>query len=316
MASTDKNTNQKIVTRFAPSPTGYLHVGGARTALFSWLLARHHGGRFQLRIEDTDLARSTEQAAQQLLEDLRWLGLHWDNAELVYQSRRLDVYNRIIEDLLARGLAYKAYETQEEIAAQRKEAEGRKEQYIYRRPALTDEQVRRFEGEGRASVVRFAMPVRDYSFRDEVLGKDVPFPAAEAQDFVIRKTDGMPTYHFAVVVDDAEMGVTHILRGQEHSKNTFNHIALQEALGYSRPVYAHLPIIMNMDSSKMGKRDRDKKIRQAAQGWMKNNGKSASDLASATSLASSRLDEWLKDSQKQLDLPEQSALMRVIGLKN
>src|SRR3954462_8754694 len=138
-----------VVTRFAPSPTGYLHVGGARTALFSWLLARRSNGRFLLRIEDTDLARSTEEATRQLLEDLRWLGLHWDNTELVYQSRRLDVYNRIIEDLLARGLAYKAYETQEEIAAQRKEAEGRKQQYIYRRPALTDEQIRQYESERR-----------------------------------------------------------------------------------------------------------------------------------------------------------------------
>src|SRR6185369_5723104 len=120
-----------VVTRFAPSPTGYLHVGGARTALFSWLLARHHAGRFLLRIEDTDLARSTEQAAMQLLEDLRWLGLHWDNAELVYQSRRLEVYNRIIEDLVAKGLAYKAYETEDEIAATRKAAGL---QYRYVRP--------------------------------------------------------------------------------------------------------------------------------------------------------------------------------------
>src|SRR3954464_15564624 len=114
---------QTIVTRFAPSPTGYLHVGGARTALFSWLLARHHGGRFLLRIEDTDLARSTEQAAQQLLQDLRWLGLHWDNAELMYQSRRLETYNRIIDDLISRGLAYKAYETTDDLAALRKAAE-------------------------------------------------------------------------------------------------------------------------------------------------------------------------------------------------
>src|SRR5215207_10199719 len=136
---------QSVVARFAPSPTGYLHVGGARTALFNWLLARHHGegGKFLLRIEDTDLARSTEQASLQLLEDLRWLGLHWDNAELVYQSKRLEVYNRVIDDLLARGLAYEAYETEAEIASMRQEAEKQKRQFIYRRrdvsPHRTDQ---------------------------------------------------------------------------------------------------------------------------------------------------------------------------------
>src|SRR3954452_15030956 len=140
-----------IVTRFAPSPTGYLHVGGARTALFSWLLARHHGsdGKFLLRIEDTDLARSTEQATTQLLEDLRWLGLHWDNAELVFQSKRLDVYNALIDGLIARGMAYKAYETREELAALRQIAEREKRQFIYRRREIGDEEMRRLESEGR-----------------------------------------------------------------------------------------------------------------------------------------------------------------------
>jgi glutamyl/glutaminyl-tRNA synthetase len=123
------------------------------------------------------------------------------------------------------------------------------------------------------------MPVKDYSFRDEVLGKDVQISSAEAQDFVIRKTDGMPTFHFAVVIDDAEMGVTHILRGQEHTKNTFNHIALQDALGYPRPVYAHLPVIENMGGGKMGKRDRDKKVREHAELWLKNTKKTPEDLA-------------------------------------
>src|SRR3954469_14369756 len=127
-----------VVTRFAPSPTGYLHVGGARTALFSWLLARHHGGRYLLRIEDTDLARSTEQATTQLLEDLRWLGLHWDNSELVVQSKRRHVYNSLIDDLLARGLAYKAYDTRAELEALRKAAEREKRQFIYRRRELSD----------------------------------------------------------------------------------------------------------------------------------------------------------------------------------
>ena len=304
-----------VVTRFAPSPTGYLHVGGARTALFSWLLARHHGGRYLLRIEDTDLARSTEQATTQLLEDLRWLGLHWDNERLVYQSRRLEVYNRVIADLTARGLAYEAYETTEELDALRKDAERQKRQFVYRRREASPEQVARWKAEGRKAVVRFAMPVKEYRFRDEVLGKDIVLPAEEAQDLVIRKADGMPTYHFAVVVDDAEMGVTHILRGQEHTKNTFNHIALQEALNYPCPAYGHLPIILNPDNSKMGKRDRDKKIRAQVQNWLKNTKKTVEEMSSACGLTPSRLTEWINDAQKQLDLPDQQRVMSAIGMK-
>lgn len=309
------NPPKTIVTRFAPSPTGYLHVGGARTALFSWLLARHHGGRFLLRIEDTDLARSTQQACDQLLEDLRWLGLHWDNPELVFQSKRTDLYNRIIDELISRDLAYRAYETPQELDALREAARKEKRDFVYRRRALTDEQIRTYESENRPHVVRFATPVRTWSFDDAVLGKTVSVPPEQVQDFVIRKADGMPTYHFAVVVDDAEMGITHILRGQEHLLNTINHIALQEALGYARPVYGHLPIIQNLDGSKMGKRDRDKKIRQTAQVWMKTYKKAVEDLSAACGLAVPSLSEWLKDSQKQLDLSDQRAVMSAVGLK-
>ncbi|HEX8910788.1 MAG TPA: glutamate--tRNA ligase [Humisphaera sp.] len=304
-----------VVTRFAPSPTGYLHVGGARTALFSWLLARHHGGRFLLRIEDTDLARSTEQATLQLLEDLRWLGLHWDNAELVYQSKRKATYDAIIADLIARDLAYKAYETPAELDSERKAAEKEKRSFVYRRRPLSAEQVAAYEAAGRPHVVRLAMPVREYRFADAVLGKEIVLLPEQCQDFVIRKADGMPTYHFAVVVDDQEMGVTHVLRGQEHTLNTFLHIALQDALGYRRPTYGHLPIIQNLDGSKMGKRDRDKKIRQRAQEVMKSTKRPAADIAGAASLDAARFEEWLKDSQKQLDLPEQSALMHALGMK-
>ena len=218
-----------VMTRFAPSPTGYLHVGGARTALFDWLLARRLGGKFLLRIEDTDLNRSTEQACTQLLEDLRWLGLLWDNSELVFQSKRTGIYNERIDRLIDQGKAYKAYETSEELAGLRKEAEKHKRAFIYQRP--NDERMRQYASEGRPHVVRFVMPVRDYRFDDAVLGPDQGVPASQVQDFVIRKSDGMPTYHFAVVVDDAAMGITHVLRGQEHLLNTVNHIALQEALG-------------------------------------------------------------------------------------
>jgi glutamyl/glutaminyl-tRNA synthetase len=157
--------------------------------------------------------------------------------------------------------------------------------------------------------------VKEYRFRDVVLGKDVVLGPGEVQDFVIRKTDGMPTYHFAVVADDAEMGVTHILRGQEHTLNTFLHVALQDALGYARPTYGHLPIIMNMDGSKMGKRDRDKLIRKRAQDYLKNTKTDAEGLAVATGLARDRLGQWLGDAQKQLDIPEQSAVMRAVGMR-
>ncbi|HEY1686763.1 MAG TPA: glutamate--tRNA ligase [Tepidisphaeraceae bacterium] len=305
---------KQIIARFAPSPTGYLHVGGARTALFSWLLARHAGGKFFLRIEDTDLARSTEQATVQLLDDLRWLGLHWDNAELIYQSKRTPIYNAIIERLIAEGRAYKAYETREELDTLRKEAEKQKRTFIYRRPQLTEEQIRGFESEGRPSVVRFAVPVKDYSYRDVVLDKEVTMPAGQVQDFVIRKADGMPTYHFAVVVDDAETGITHVLRGQEHLLNTINHIALQQALGYPQPIYGHLPVIENPDGSKMGKRDRDKMVRQRSQTWMKTFRKSVDELAAACGLSSARLVEWINDSKKQLDFSEQAVVMQAIGL--
>jgi glutamyl-tRNA synthetase len=305
-----------VVTRFAPSPTGYLHVGGARTALFNWLLARNTGGKFLLRIEDTDLARSTEDATRQLLEDLKWLGLQWDNEQLVYQSKRLDVYNKIIEDLLARNLAYEAWETGEELDAMRAQATKAKRPFLYRRRTYTPDELKKFKDEGRKSVVRFIMPVKEYRFHDVGLGKEVSQHGAESQDFVIRKTDGMPTYHFGVVVDDAEMGVTHILRGQEHLKNTYNHISLQEALGYPTPTYAHLSVLLNPeDSSKLSKRDRDKRIRKRAQEWMRSTKRTVDDLSAACGLATDRLNDWLNVDTVQLDLAEQPKVMAVVGLK-
>lgn len=303
-----------VITRFAPSPTGYLHVGGARTALFCWLLARNKSGRFCLRIEDTDLARSTEQACAQLLEDLQWLGLQWDNPVLIRQSQRTAVYNRLIDGLISQGKAYRAYETPQELDAMRQAAQAQRRAFVYRRGPLPPDEDARLQAQGRPHVVRFAMPVKPYAFTDEALHKEVALPAEEAQDFVIRKADGMPTYHFAVVADDAEMGITHVLRGQEHLKNTFYHIALQEALGYPRPLYLHLPIILNTDGSKMGKRDRDKAVRHRAQLWLKQHQHDTAPLAAAAGLDQARLDLWLADAQKQLDLPEQKGVMAAVGM--
>jgi len=306
----------KIVTRFAPSPTGYLHVGGARTALFNWLLARATGGTYLLRIEDTDLARSTDDAVRQLVDDLTWLGLGWDNPELVYQSKRLDLYNRLIEDLLSRDLAYHAWETIDELDAMRKLAEKAKRPFIYRRRQYSPDELKKFADEGRKSIIRFVMPVKEYRFKDEVLGKEIVQPAQESQDFVIRKTDGMPTYHFGVVVDDHDMAVTHVLRGLEHLKNTFNHIALQDALGYDRPLYAHLSVMLNPETGeKLSKRDRDRRIRKRTQEIMRSTKKTPADMAALTGLPEDRLAHWLATDTVQLDLTEQPKVMKAAGLK-
>lgn len=306
----------EVVCRFAPSPTGFLHVGGARTALYNWLLARRHRGKYVLRIEDTDLARSTQQAVDQLLEDLAWLGLNHDNRHsLMFQSQRLAVYNAAIDRLIAEGKAYKAYETPDELDALRKAAEREKRAFIYRRRPGDERNQQSWETEGRPHVVRFAMPVRDYAFEDLILGP-IRLPADQVDDFVIRKADGMPTYHFAVVVDDAEMGITHVIRGQEHTLNTFKHIGLQEALGFARPRYAHLPVILNKDDGKkMGKRDRDKKIRAAAVKWLNTRKQGPELLALAAGLPAARIAEWLARETVQLDLAEQSAVMPVVGLR-
>ena len=317
MTDTNQTVNGKtIVTRFAPSPTGYLHVGGARTALFNWLLARNTGGRFLLRIEDTDLARSTDDACRQLVEDLKWLGLQWDNAELVFQSKRLEMYNGIIAGLMEKGLAYEAWESNEELSALRQEAEKRKRAFIYKRQNYTADQISQFKAEGRRSVIRAVMPVKEYRFTDVVLGKEIVQPANECQDFVIRKADGMPTYHFGVVIDDQDMGVTHVLRGLEHLKNTFVHIALQEALGYARPVYAHLSVMLNPETGeKLSKRDRDRRIRKRTQEVMRSTKKSVDEMAALTGLAGERLSAWLATDTMQLDLGEQPRVMAAVGLK-
>ena len=250
-----------------------------------------------------------------MLEDLRWLGLNWDNSELVYQSKRLPIYNAVIDDLLAKGLAYKAYETKAELDAQHKQAERARRQFRYVRPKLTDEQIRQYESEGRPHVIRFAMAVKEYRFTDAVLGPNQGFGPGEVQDFIIRKSDGMPTYHFGVVVDDAESGVTHVLRGQEHLLNTCNHIALQEALGYLRPIYAHLPVIL--DPTTGANSESATAIAKSANAPTSGSAspkKIPADLGAACGLASDRIAGWLNDDNKQLDLTEQPQVMKVIGL--
>ncbi len=275
----------KVVTRFAPSPTGALHVGGARTALFNWAYARHHasgGSQFIIRIEDTDQARSTPQSTRGILEDLKWLGIDWDqgpdaNAEDPYasqigdrapyfQSQRLDIYRKYCDQLLAGGRAYECFKTAAELAAARDAAKAEKRDYRYdgsEMIAATQEQKDAWKAQGKPFVIRFRTSGQDVVVHDQVLG-EVVVKAQQLEDFVIFKGDGFPTYHFAVVVDDALMGVTHVIRAQEHLSNTPRHVALQDALGFARPTYAHLPLIFNADGSKMSKRDKAKAARAAA----------------------------------------------------
>ncbi|MEM8874246.1 MAG: glutamate--tRNA ligase [Planctomycetota bacterium] len=298
----------QIVTRYAPSPTGEQHVGGARTALFNWLLARNTGGKFYLRIEDTDQARSTQSSVESLLRDLKWIGYDWDNADdLMYQSKRVPIYDKLISELMERGLAYEAWETKAELDNMRGQAAIAKRPFLYKRQNYTHEQLAKFKDEGRKPVVRFAMAEKPYYFDDEVLGPKCGVDADQAQDFVIRKTDGMPTYHFAVVIDDAEMGITHILRGAEHLLNTCQHIALQEALGYDRPKYAHLPVIEKMGGGKMSKRDQDKLIRERAREWRDAHGEIVVDGVD--------VEKFLSDKKSQLETAEQDKVMAVIGME-
>jgi len=259
-----------VVTRFAPSPTGSLHVGGARTALYCLLHARHHDGIFLLRIEDTDRARSTDEATRGILRDLRWLGLDWDEGPEkdrghgpYYQSQRLPIYLEHLERLKASGHVYEAWETREELGGMRQQAQARKEDFRYRQRPVSPEQVQAWREEGRTPVLRLKAPEHDVRVQDEVFGSVVA-PADTVEDIVVLKQDGFPTYHFAVVIDDHHMKVTQILRGQEHLNNTFKHVGIMEALGWERPRFGHMPLIFNPDGSKMGKRDKAKAARAAA----------------------------------------------------
>jgi len=271
-----------VVTRFAPSPTGYLHIGGARTALFCYLLARHEKGRMILRIEDTDLKRNTPTAAQQVINDLAWLGIEWDQGPQLpqadqgpdltskgdkgpyLQSQRRDIYDRYLQQLLDAGQAYYCFDTPEEIDALRQQAVARKQTFLYPRPATFPSRAdaEQARAQGRPVVVRFAMPDTDIVVQDVVRG-EVRFPRGEFGDIIIQKSDGFPTYHFACVVDDELMGVTHIIRGQEHLMNTPAHQALQDALGFARPTYAHMSVTVSEGGGKLSKRERAKTLLKA-----------------------------------------------------
>ena len=239
-----------VRTRFAPSPTGYLHIGGARTALFSWLYARKHGGAFVLRIEDTDRERSTSESINAILEGMTWLGLDYDEGPL-YQTNRFDRYNDVIQQLLDEDKAYPCYCTHEELDVMREKqrATGMKPRYDGRCRHRTDP-----PPEGITPVIRFKTPTDGVVVIDDKVKGRVTIQNAELDDLIIRRSDGTPTYNLTVVVDDLDMNITHVIRGDDHLNNTPRQIHIMEALGATPPVYAHLPMILGADGSRLSKR--------------------------------------------------------------
>lgn len=241
--------------RFAPSPTGYLHVGGARTALFNWLLARAAGGKFILRIEDTDLERSTEEMTRAILDSLQWLGLDWDEGPF-FQSRRSDLYRARARQLLEKGAAYLCFCSPDVLEGKRKEAEAQRRAWIYDRACLglTAEESRRRMDAGEKAVTRFRVPDGGATVFNDLVQGEIRFENSLIEDFVLLRSDGQPTYHLSVVSDDIDMGITHILRGADHISNTPKQILLYQALGESVPRLGHLPLILGADKKRLSKR--------------------------------------------------------------
>ncbi len=242
-----------VKTRFAPSPTGYLHVGGARTALYSWLYAKSQGGEFVLRIEDTDLERNSQEAVDAILEGMQWLGLEWDEGPY-YQSKRFDRYNEMVDKLLAEDKAYHCYASKELIDEVRAEQEANKEmaRYDANHPKIVAANAAAKEGD--PSVVRFRNPKQgSVVFEDQIRGR-IEISNQQLDDLIIRRTDGSPTYNFVVVVDDWDMGITHVVRGEDHINNTPRQINIYEALGAPVPTFAHCAMILGDDGAKLSKR--------------------------------------------------------------
>ncbi|MDQ0255982.1 nondiscriminating glutamyl-tRNA synthetase [Evansella vedderi] len=255
---------QQVRVRFAPSPTGHLHIGGARSALFNYLFARNQKGKFIVRIEDTDQARNVDTATEKLLESMKWLGLEWDESvdvggpHVPYKSMdRLDIYKKYINELLEQGHAYYCYMTEEELEVEREEQRSRGEtpKYSGRDRDLTKEQREAYEKEGRKPVVRFRVPENKEIIVDDIVRGQVSFDADGIGDFVIARKDGIPTYNFAVVIDDHLMEISHVIRGEEHLSNSPRQILIYEAFGWEAPRFAHASLIMNENHKKMSKRD-------------------------------------------------------------
>jgi glutamyl-tRNA synthetase len=312
---------EKIVTRFAPSPTGYLHVGGARTALFNWLWARRTGGTFILRIEDTDQKRNTPSAMRQVMDDLQWLGIQWDQGPEVggpegpyLQSQRRDIYDKYIKELLDKGKAYYCFDTPDELDVLRKEAEAQKKGFIYPRPkdfpsAKDAEEAR---DKGRPATVRFAVPRHQPMVVQDMVRGVITFAVGEIGDFIIQKSDGFPTYNFACVVDDYLMKVTHIIRGQEHLNNTPGQQALWRALFSDAPLpkYAHMSVTVSDTGGKLSKRERPKALRKAIKAIQDID---LDELAEAGNITHDQLNSFIKGKTTP-DMPNIDAMAKHLGV--
>ncbi len=254
----------KVRTRFAPSPTGYLHVGGARTALFNWLYAKHCGGEFILRIEDTDVARSTEDSVTAILDGMKWLGLSWDEGPEAggskgpyFQSQRLNIYQDYARELVGRNRAYPCFCTQEELAAKREEAQKKNVPFKYDGKCRTMDraEAKGLIQEGKPHVLRLVVPENEAIIVEDLVHGKVSFNSAELDDFILIRSDGMPTYNFSCVVDDALMEITHVLRGDDHLSNTPKQILIYKAFGtLPMPRFGHIPMILGSDKSRLSKR--------------------------------------------------------------
>lgn len=248
---TDSACSSKIVTRFAPSPTGFLHIGGARTALFNWLLARHYGGKFLLRIEDTDRVRSTQEAVDAIFNGLKWLGIEWDG-EPVFQFSRAQHHVDLAKQLIEQGKAYYCYCTPEELEAMREEAKARGESPKYngmwrdRNPSTAPK--------GVSPVIRLKAPLDGETVLHDIVQGDVTVENSQLDDMILVRSDGTPTFMLSVVVDDHDMGVTHVVRGDDHLTNTFRQIQIYNAFGWQIPQYGHIPLIHGPDGAKLSKR--------------------------------------------------------------
>ncbi|MBO7725442.1 MAG: glutamate--tRNA ligase, partial [Thermoguttaceae bacterium] len=261
----------EVRTRFAPSPTGYLHIGGVRTALFCYLFAKKNGGKFILRIDDTDQTRNVEEALQPILDGLKWLGIEWDEGPGVggpygpyYQSQRSDKYQAAVDKLLEGGFAYRDYARPEELQKEREEAVAAKRTFVYSRrwAAHSEEECRKFEAEGRSGVVRLKMPREGKLVIHDLIRGDVEFDWATEQDHVIQRADGSFIYHLANVVDDDDIRISHVIRAEEHLSNTPRQIFIAQSLGIPLPQYAHLPFVAEPGSkTKLSKRKLDKYLK-------------------------------------------------------
>ncbi|WP_040985136.1 glutamate--tRNA ligase [Oceanobacillus jeddahense] len=256
--------SKEVRVRYAPSPTGHLHIGNARTALFNYLYAKHFDGKFIIRTEDTDDKRNVEGGEESQLKYLEWLGLEWDEGADIggdygpyRQTERLDIYQKFVDELLARDLAYKCYMTEDELEAEREEqrANGQVPKYAGKHSNLTEEEIQSFEAEGRTPSIRIRVPKnKTYTFQDIVRG-EITFESSDFGDWVIVKKNGIPTYNFAVAIDDHLMEITDVLRGEEHISNTPKQMMVYDAFGWTAPRYGHMTLILNEERKKLSKRD-------------------------------------------------------------